>query len=137
MAGLQKSNTLYWYITTSLILWESQIIAQKPPVLSWCFHETCQFFEVYRNNQNQWFFYSCFFHIPRSDGCLILIFQIPRAGSFTLNFSTRYPNLVIIYKSNAHPTQILKNHISFAHLYGEFYILILESNAMFWRVPNF
>jgi hypothetical protein len=87
-----------------LILSESQIIAQKPPVLAWCLSWDLPVLEVYRNNQNQWFFYPGFFHIPRTDGSFILIFQIPKTGSLILNFWTRYLNLVIIKKIQM-PTQ--------------------------------
>jgi len=48
-----------------------------------------------------------------------------------------YLELVVIKKIKCPPNTGFFKHISVAHLYGEFSILILETNAMFRRVPTF
>jgi hypothetical protein len=71
------------------------------------------------NNENRWVFHSDFFHTPRASGCLILMFQIPGTGSLILNFSTTW-NWWLSKKIKCPPNTGFFNHISFAHLYGEF-----------------
>jgi hypothetical protein len=45
---------------------------------------------------------------------------------------------LVVFKKNQTPTQHwFLNHISFAHLYGEFLVLMLETIAMSGRVPAF
>ncbi len=76
--------------TTFLILSQSQIIAHKPSLLFWFFHETQQLFEVFEITKTSGSFILIFFHIPRTVLVWFRFLQIPRTGSFRLNFSTTW-----------------------------------------------
>ncbi len=69
--SLKKSNNCPETITSfSVLSWN--------PAVLWGFW----------NNQNQRFFHSDFFHIPRTVVVWFWFLQIPRTGSLSLNFST-------------------------------------------------
>jgi hypothetical protein len=126
--------------TTFLILSQTQIIAHKELLLFRFFHETQQLFEVFQITKTSGSFILIFFHIPRTVVVWFRFLQIPRTVSLRLNFSTKFLNYLelVFIKKNQMPTQHwFLNHISFAHLYGEFLVLILETIAMSGRVPTF